>query len=109
MFVRPGRQRRQSRFRSGRMRTERERREHLIAVYAAAAVKVSLAVALLIAAVQAYRVAQIHAAGASPVMRLVLPLAMLAGGLFSLRAGFRGLREAREIRDTPLATDADDE
>lgn len=90
------------------MRTERERREYLISAYSAAAVKLGLGVALLIAAVQAFRATQIHAGGVSLALRLFLPLAFTAGALFALRAGVRGLREAREIRDTPLLSDDDD-
>jgi len=109
MFIRPGRSRRQSRFRSGRMRTERERREYLVSMYAASAVKVGLAVALVVAAVQAFRVAQIHAPGASLGLRLFVPLAMAAGALVALRTGLRGIAEAREIRNTPLLADRDDD
>ncbi|MDH4037362.1 MAG: hypothetical protein OEX18_04190 [Candidatus Krumholzibacteria bacterium] len=109
MFVRPRRPRRTGRFRSGRMRTERERREYLISMYASAAVKAGLAVALMVAAFQAFRAAQIHAAGASLGLRLFLPLALLAGALFALRAALRGVGEAREIRSTPLLDDGDDE
>lgn len=109
MFVRPGRPRRSSRFRSRGMRTEREKREHLISLYAAVAVKLGLCAALVVAAVQAFRAAQIHAAGVSAALRLFLPLALVAGALVALRAGLHGLREAREIRDTPLLSGDDDD
>jgi hypothetical protein len=91
------------------MRTERERKEYLISMYAAAAVKFGLAVALAVAAAQAFRAAQIHAPGVSLALRLFLPAMLLVGALFALRSGMRGLGEAREIRDTPLLTDPDDD
>jgi hypothetical protein len=91
------------------MRTERERREYLITLYGTAAVKAGLGVALLVAAVQAFRVAQIHASGASIGLRLFLPLAFAAGGLLALRSGMRGVREAHEIREMPLLGDDEDD
>ena len=109
MFVRPRGPRRTSRFRSGRLRTEREKREHLISVYMASSVKLALFVALALASVQAFRAAQIHASATSLALRLFMPLVLLAGGLIALRSGIRGLRDAEEVRQTPiLGPDEDD-
>lgn len=108
MLIRPPRTRARSRFRSGRLRTERERKEYLVSLYSAAAVKLGLGIALLIAGAQAFRAAQVHAPGVSLALRLFMPLAFAAGALFALRSGVRGLREARETRDTPLLGTDDD-
>ncbi|HEX5132901.1 MAG TPA: hypothetical protein VFX92_10475 [Candidatus Krumholzibacteria bacterium] len=90
------------------MRTERERREYLISMYATAAVKASLGVALLVAGIEAFRAVQTHASGLSLGLRLFMPLAFGAGASFAIRGGMRTFREAREIRDTPLLDDTDD-
>ena len=109
MFVRPRGPRRTSRFRSGRMRTEREKREHLVSVYMASAVKVALFIALAVASFNAFRAAQIHASGTSLALRLFMPLALLAGGLIALRSGIRGFRDAEEVRRTPILGPDEDE
>lgn len=90
------------------MRTERERKEHLISLYSTSAVKLGLAVALLLAAAQAFRAAQTHAAGVSLALRLFMPVAFAAGAIMALRSGIRGLAEAREIRAAPLADPDED-
>jgi hypothetical protein len=91
------------------MRTERERREYVISQYFSAAVRVGLGVALLIAALQAYRAAQIHAPGVSLALRLFIPFAFGAGGFLALRTGVRGFREARELLHTPLLDPTEDD
>lgn len=98
----PVRTRRAGRFRPRGMRTEREKREYVIALYAAAGVKLALFAALVAAAVQAFRAAHIHAAEASPVLRYFLPLVLLAGGVVALRGGVMGMREARSIAAAPV-------
>ncbi len=109
MFVQPRRPRRTGRFRSGRMRTERERREYVLSLLANAAVKTGLAIALVVAAVQAYRATTTHAAGVSLALRLFMPLAFAAGGLLALRSGIRAFRDANEIRAAPLIKDDEDD
>ena len=91
------------------MRTEREKREHVISALVSAAVKLALCVALVVAATQAFRAAEIHAPGASLGLRLFLPLALVAGAALALRSGLRGLREARELHETPLIDPDQDE
>jgi len=109
MFVRPRGPRRTSRFRSGRMRTEREKREYLLSAYMASGVKLALFVALGLASFNAFRAAQIHASATSLALRLFMPLALLAGGLIALRSGIRGLRDAEEVRRTPILGPDEDE
>jgi hypothetical protein len=109
MFIQPRRPRRGSRFRSGRLRTERERREYVISLYGTAVVKTALGIALLMAGLHAFRAAETHAAGVSVALRLFMPLAFAAGALFAIRAGVQSFREGREIMTTPLVRDDDDD
>ncbi len=102
MFIQPRKRRRSTRFISGRMRTERERREHVIALAFGAAVRCALGVALVVAAIQAFRAVQTHAPGVSVSLRLFIPVLFVIGGAFSIRSGIKGFRDAREMRSLPL-------
>jgi hypothetical protein len=102
MFIQPRKRRRSTRFSSGRMRTERERREHVIALATGATVRSALGVALVIAAIQLFRAVQTHASGISMSLQLFMPMLLVIGGGFSIRSGIQGFRAAREMRALPL-------
>lgn len=108
MFIRPRRPRRTTRFRSRGMRTERERREHIIALATSATVKCALGIALIVAAVQSFRAVQSHAPGVPMSLRLFMPVIFAGGGLIAIRNGIKGFFQVREIRMLPLGDDEDD-
>jgi len=97
MLIRPRQPRRSSRF-SSRFRTEsRKRQEYAATVYTMAVVKGGLAIVLALAALQAYRAFDVHAADLPLPLKLALPAVLVVGALFSARASVRNFQEGREI------------
>lgn len=97
MLIKPRRVRHSDKF-SSRMRTgSRQRQEYAASVYAMAIVQAGLAVALIVAAIQAYNAVAAHKTDASITLKFVLPVVFVAGALLSLRASFRNIQAARAI------------
>lgn len=89
--------------------SERQRREAFVATGLASVIRLSLGVALMVCAVQAYLVLRAPIAGLAPEARWVLPGLMGAGSLFALRMGARDLKRALATRSAPVDPGFDDD
>ncbi|MDH3197866.1 MAG: hypothetical protein OEO21_06470 [Candidatus Krumholzibacteria bacterium] len=97
MLIKTRRPRHSSKFSSRFRASSHKRQEYAATVYTMAAVKGMLAIVLAVAAVQAFRAVDVHAADLPLPIKLALPVALAAGGLLSLRACVRNFQEGREI------------
>jgi hypothetical protein len=73
----------------------------MIALYATAAVRVALAIALAVAAGEVYNVFRVHAPGVSPSVRLALPVLFVVAAAAALRMGLKSVQAARAEASAP--------
>jgi hypothetical protein len=91
-------QRGRHRLAAGRARNARERREYFVSYALVGLIKLLLAVALMVSALQAFQLlGRPFARPAAGAVR-VLPLLLLGAAVVAGVSGLRGLRRAREIR-----------
>jgi len=86
------------------VRSERERREHLLSLGLIAAIQLAIAVSLAISAAQTYRMWRQGVPYLPVEVQRAVPAALALGALIAFLSGLRTYRGVRAVRKMPVTT-----
>jgi len=98
---------RQSRFSSRMRSTSRQRQEYAATVYSMAIIQAILAVTMFIAGIRAWQAVSAHGNDLPLFAKLVLPIVFIAASLMAVRACFRSVQSARDLKPRAHSLDSD--
>jgi hypothetical protein len=89
---------RESRFRSRMRSNSRQRQEYTATVYSMAIIQAILAATMFLAGIRAWQAVSAHGNDLPLFAKLVMPVVFIAASLMAVRACFRSVQSARDLR-----------